>query len=45
MREAILDGVRKAATERWGIQIHRIGRTEFVKHRAIRLMQDREYEV
>lgn len=42
MREAILTGMRTAAAERWGIDIHRIGRTEFVKHRAIRLMQDSE---
>jgi len=40
MKTFVLVNLRKVATDRWGIKIHRIGRTEFAKHRVIRLMQD-----
>ena len=41
MLEEITRGIRAVATTRWGLKIHRVKRTDFSKHRAIRLMQER----
>ena len=42
MCDYILKHVRATATNRWGLKIHWIGRTEFAKHRVLRIMLNDE---
>ena len=44
MTDAVRDGIRAIATERWGIKIRRVGRTDFARHRALRVMGIGEHE-
>ena len=38
MTAAVTKAMRDVVTQRWGVKIHRIGRSDFGKHRAIRLI-------